>query len=542
MASAVDSAASWTQENTPAWDYDFSEGYISTAPLYIDEKILVRTSGSSNPSVTALSVEGTFLWRHSNPNSTNNDMSPLLPVSAGEGECGAWPELVLVGWTDGVLEALHPGNGTVYWSVQTEVVGWGITGAGSVFEGHVFYPTRQGLGMYCMADGSQQWWTETGLGWRNGVTLTNSVAYVGDESGTLWRIDSTGEAYALASFEGKIRHAPLISQSGILVHVQSSMDSTVFVLHHETGLVLQQFPAGPSPALPVIMDDVVVLSDSESIHFLLCRDTCALESQIPFHSNGEIGINRQGNIVIPSNTPNSNWAHIVHQNGSNAILESLDVGLYGYGTAAPLWFRIGGVNYTVFGDDQSVLKVYQNLPPDEILESNDFDWSTQSFLFATYLLLGSSAVFFLNGRRDLFVRTSSLLLVLVLLLLLPDVTQLWSSNVNEVFEETSEADEWDENWPDSWLGTQIVVFQFAEGEQAIGGLVGHQDVLSLTQSAVDDFDYTMTVEQTSIGAYISSINGIQGEGWEFYVDGSKGVLSADTTAIDSTTIVRWTPV
>ena len=42
--------SSWNQENSRAWEYDFGAGYISTSPIFVDEKIIVRTSGHSEPS------------------------------------------------------------------------------------------------------------------------------------------------------------------------------------------------------------------------------------------------------------------------------------------------------------------------------------------------------------------------------------------------------------------------------------------------------------------------------------------------------------
>ena len=55
-------------------------------------------------------------------------MAPLLFVAGGSGTCGAWNDLLLVGWTDGKLTALSPTNGSLVWQHQTEVELLGITG------------------------------------------------------------------------------------------------------------------------------------------------------------------------------------------------------------------------------------------------------------------------------------------------------------------------------------------------------------------------------------------------------------------------------
>ena len=122
FTSAVQSTSSWEQENSLVWEYDFDSGFISTAPIYHDGKIIVRTSGNEEPSVTALGVEGELIWKYTNSATLSNDMSPLVHAQAGTSSCGTWPDLILVGWTDGTIDAIHPDNGTVHWSIQTEVV------------------------------------------------------------------------------------------------------------------------------------------------------------------------------------------------------------------------------------------------------------------------------------------------------------------------------------------------------------------------------------------------------------------------------------
>jgi len=173
LASAEYEKSEWGNENSFAWEYGFESGFISTSALFTGEEILVRTSGNGEPAVTAFDLAGEKLWQRINNRSLSNDMSPLIHVSAGQGDCGEWPELVLVGWTDGRIEALLPSDGTLFWSVQSEVAGWGVTGEFALDGEYVIVPTRRGVGQYCLADGEQQWWTQTGLGWRNGVSVAN---------------------------------------------------------------------------------------------------------------------------------------------------------------------------------------------------------------------------------------------------------------------------------------------------------------------------------------------------------------------------------
>ena len=135
-----------------------------------------------------------------------------------------------------------------------------------------------------------------------------------------------------------------------------------------------------------------------------------------------------------------------------------------------------------------------------------------------------------------------MLLLILVVLIIPDLSSQWSKAFDEQFPETPSSEEWNEQWPDAWLGTQIVIFELNGEEHSIGGLIGHDDALSLTQAACEKLDFELTGESTELGWYVDSIDGIAGEGWEFSIDGSKGIISADHSDVTSTSIVRWTPV
>ena len=539
---AQEHSSTWDETHSLSWEYDFQTGYISTTPLFAGERILVRTSGHNEPAVTAFDVSGNKMWQHTNANSTNNDMSPLLHVQAGQGQCGSWPEMVLVGWTSGLVEALDPSNGDVFWSIQTEVIGWGVTGLLALDGEFVMIPTRQGIGQYCLADGQQQWWTETGLGWRNGVAVDETGYFLGDEAGQLWHIDRAGIATSHALQLGKIRHTPLLTDAGIFIHAQADSGSIIATFNPVNGTLSQQISAGRSPAIPSLRGEYVVTGDSSSIRILHCSNECVVVDEVPFHTNGEIGWFDNGQILAPSNIPESNWGLFTFDGHENLTYSPIDVGLNGYGTAAPIQYSVGATTFTVFGNDQAVVRVYSDFEDSEVLSSDDFDWGVQILIFVMFVLLASSSALLLNGKREWFLRTSSLLALIFLVLIIPDLSSQWSKSIDEQFPEKSSSEKWNEQWPDTWLGTQIVIIEFDGEEHSIGGLVGHDDVLSLTQAACEELDFELTVESTEIGWYVDSINGIEGKGWEFLIDGSKGILSADHSNVNSTSIVRWTPV
>lgn len=532
----------WEETHSFSWEYNFETGFISTSPLFTGEQLLVRTSGHAEPSVTAFDLSGAKIWEHTNPESTNNDMSPLLHVPAGQGQCGSWPEMVLVGWTSGLVEALNPSDGELLWSTQSEVVGWGVTGELALDGAFVMIPTRQGIGQYCLADGQQQWWTETGLGWRNGVAVDETGYFMGDEAGQLWHINRTGAATSHALQLGKIRHAPLFTDAGILIHAQADSGSTIGIFNSTNATLTQQFPAGFSPAIPVLQGEYIVTGDSSNMRMLHCSSVCVVLDEIPFHTNGEIGWFDNGQIFAPSNLPDSNWGFFTFDDENNLTYSSIEVGLHGYGTASPIQFSDGVTTFTAFGNDQAILRVYSNFEENTTLSTSNLDLGAQLLLFGMFVLLGFSSAFLLNGKREWFLRTSSLFALVLVVLLLPDLSSQWSKSFDEQFSEPASPEEWNEQWPDAWLGTQIIIFEIDGKEYSAGGFVGHTDVLSLTQVACEALDFELSGESTELGWYIDSINGIEGKGWEFSVDGSKGIISVDQSMVFSTSIVRWTPV
>ena len=137
-------SAGWTS----SWSYTLDEGYITTTPQTDGEHIFLRSSGfwmgEERPLVVALDKNGEEQWRHTNPNATQHDMSPLLVVKKTSGDCGDAGPSLIVGWSDGRLERLALSNGTVMWSVSTDVSVWGITGALAMDDDHVVVPTRHG--------------------------------------------------------------------------------------------------------------------------------------------------------------------------------------------------------------------------------------------------------------------------------------------------------------------------------------------------------------------------------------------------------------
>ena len=218
-----------------SWTHEFESGYITTKPLFVGDDVFVRTSGfwtgDDRPIVAAFDVEtGDEIWTYTSQTSLQFDMSPLLFANNGAGDCGQWSDLLIVGWADGKITAHSPTNGSVIWENQTEVDVIGISGRMVLDEDRVIVPTRTGISSFCLADGSELMDVDTGnIGWRNGVTITQAGYVFGDELGYIHEVDRNGSISTTFLGDGKIRHPPIETRHGLLVHLQRSQGSTMFL-------------------------------------------------------------------------------------------------------------------------------------------------------------------------------------------------------------------------------------------------------------------------------------------------------------------------
>ena len=196
----------------------------------VDDSVYVRTSGfwtgEERPLVAAFEIQtGNEIWRYTSQTSLQHDMAPLLFVEGGSGTCGAWNDLLLVGWTDGKLTALSPTDGSLIWQNQTEVDIIGITGKMAHDGDQVIVPTRTGLSSFCLADGSQLFDIDTGnIGWRNGVAMTEDGYAYGDEHGYLHEVDHMGmlRTHSLAKERYAMHH--LKRDMACLSHANSKVN------------------------------------------------------------------------------------------------------------------------------------------------------------------------------------------------------------------------------------------------------------------------------------------------------------------------------
>jgi len=520
-------------ESTHSWEHEFENGYITTQPLLVEDSVFVRTSGfwmgDERPQVSAFDLKsGDELWTYRSETTLQHDMSPLMFVEAGSGTCGSWQDLLVVAWADGKVTALNPSNGDLVWEQQTEVNVLGITGKLGIDDDRVVVPTREGLSAFCFEDGEQLLRVEfEEIGWRNGVLVSESGYHVGTEAGVLYSVNRDGTVTNFSIGDGKIRHAPIETQHGLLLHLQTATGSILYLNNSIIGNY------GYSPAIPLQYDENIFLATSEEWISLSCDDiTCFEESKRSFHSNGEMSIrtleNNSIELWVPSNTPDGGWGVFNRTSLQRMHTTSFDT----YTTAAPGFSPAA----MALGNDMGLLQVtvFDNV---ETIEQE----SSFSLIEALhYVLLLSSyllcCLFFATNNKPRLWKALTLFLLLFTVAAVPEISANWPTLAESDTEAT-----WDTEWPEEWRDTQIVVIEIDGTENAIGGLSGYSNVYELTQAASAALGISTEYEDQYLGLYLLSFNGTEGDGWEFTLDGSRSNTGIVDTTIDSDSILRWRP-
>jgi len=508
------------QSMQEGWERNLENGYITTAPVVIEEKVILRTSGTwdgeDRPGVYALSLkDGSILWEIHNQNAIHHDMAPILYVESGQGCNSTHEEMLIIGWSDGRITALNIADGTTIWTAQSEKITWGVTGGMALDEGKVVVPTRQGLSALCLENGEQALRVELAeLGWRNGVSITQEGYFLGNEEGILNFVTRSGGVEKTNLDGGKLRHPPIPTSSGILTHLQKEGSSSILL----DGELL--FEAGPSPAIPVANGDLVHLATSSEFMTLDCSDNCTIRQNIPFHSNGELALNGE-EIWAPRNTPEGGWGVFTSNGLERIVTSSHDT----YTTAAPGFGQNGEI---VLGSDSGWVELIGKSD-----EENDHRITFAWCLFALTLIFGLPAII---QREPALAKISLTLLLITTILAAPDLSKAWSSEVAEL--EPAKKD-WNDDWPEEWKEGQVVVFEL-EDEIAIY-LEGHDNVLSATQAAAQKEGISLEIEQTDLGPYLTAIATQEGAGWEYRIDGKRGMLAIDDAKVGQTSVIRWFP-
>ena len=544
ISAAESNDNNWTSDLTQQWNIDFESVLVSTKPVIVDQSIYVRTSSSTIdngiPTIYSLDFSGNEQWKVTNPNSTRQDMSPILFVSAGIGECGNWPDMLLIGWSDGLFQALNPINGNVIWQHNTEFLGWGITGAATLDDDSVIISTRTGIDKLCL-DGSLEFSQQLGLGWRNSATALDGEYWIGDESGTLWHVPANLSVNSYSIGEGKIRHQPLIiDNDNLLIHLQLPTESELHLLDTTSGELTTVAKLGPSPAMPETMGQYVITADSSYVTLIDCLEICQMVNQVPFSSIGEVSILFDDYIVLPHNSQEGGYGvFTISDEGELYLLDTLNFADDWYGTAGLAGQEINGQKQILVVNDNANLKL---LSTDYVLplesSSVDSDWTTIIAMLLALIIISTTGIQLLRERFQSAFKFFILFTTILVYFSLGEIISAWADFVNDS-DDSNPDDVWSENWPDDWLGTQVVIFEFKDGIIESGGHVSHGDVLQLTKHVTSEQGIDIEISETSFGKYVVSIDGKSGEGWEYYVNGQAGTVSAEYQSIDSNAVVVW---
>ena len=542
------------------WEKDLGEGYITTSPIIHDDSIIVRTSGTwfdeSRPMVYSFDFDGNLQWSITGEGSTNHDMTPLHIIPSGEGDCGNWPEMLAVAWANGSVQAVNPTTGDTLWTQNTAVHTWGITGSMLTDADRLVVPTRNGVDLFCLADGHLIESFETGFGWRNGVAMLDETILIGDEQGLLWSITdglvhNTSFTQELESIESpKIRHAPIVLNDFVVVSVQGQSSGKVLLLNKSSGpdfQIMHEFDIGFSPSIPTkINKTAVIVGSSIGLQIVDCSDACTISEPLRDNINGEI-FYRDGVIVAARNGENGGWVYAQVKNSEPESLGNFQIQLSGWGTAMPA--NCG--QYWIYGNDQGILQMYES---ETILgdscqttaNSNINEATTEEVEVSkapaviSLLLLSFFLVFSFTWEsknlRSAF-KFSIPLLLIALILSTPYLVAFWSGmSLVELDEE-----QWDEDWPNSWKGTQVISFELEGSSIAIGDIGTYSTVSEATIAAAEELEIDLVIEETNLGNYLVSIGGYQGDGWEFFVDGNRGLYSIDDVELGENSVLVWRP-
>ena len=105
----------------------------------------------------------------------------------------------------------------------------------------------------------------------------------------------------------------------------------------------------------------------------------------------------------------------------------------------------------------------------------------------------------------------------------------------------------EENWQPPWdgsmatecEGTQVVFFELPSENYLVCGLEGFENVEAITDFAANQESIIVEKETHEFGTWIKSFNGEEGNGWEFYIDGKRSMVSIIEADLDSTSVVEW---
>ena len=523
-------------------------GYVSTAPLVVEDHVLIRSSGtfdgSTPPMVRAYGQNGTVHWVIEGKATTQPDMADLVLMPAGSSPCGAWPEQIIIAWSSGLLEARTPDAGLPLWQANTTVQSWGLTATPVVVEEGLLITTRNGVELRCPSNGTVLHAAETGLGWRNPAVMANGTVHVGDEEGRLWSW-TPGEAPSFISLEGAVRHAPLVVNGGLLVHVQTQRSSLVqwFPLGEDQRPLTPSHPhrlaSGASPGMPLSLGaNTAAVADSSGVQVLTWSDGGWTSSRL-LDAPVQGPLRQESGWLTGSVNAQEGgfFAFSIHPDASDVVFNTE---LRGYGTAPPVrcgeaWLLVkdaGRVDLDPQRADAScpLLVSPQAEVAELAVDKSPIVW-TLALMVA--FLAGSTAFY----RRGLLhaLRWSSPFLLIALVALMPALMGWWADQAPEPEGEAV----WDDAWPEAWKNGQVIVFELPNETMVMGGIEPRPTVLEATTAAAEELGLSLSTEDHALGTWVTVVNGTSADGWIYEVDGVRPMIGPDAHPLPPSSVLVW---
>ena len=294
------------------WNASVDIGYISTTPLVKDGLVIVKGGGDPSTGEGAglaayRADTGVEIWRTLHTASDRGfEIAPLIGIPASvetNNPCANERDMVVTGWTSGILTAYDFVTGAELWNRSTAAPNWGITGGGFLATtGVIVWPTETGVVQVCAANGTvlHQYhdselrtyranlgvWVSMGSD-QNG-TITTSMGWLqGTESGHLLRYDANAvllddiDLVELANLSGtwRLRSTPVfLIEYGVILHLHSDGASNlVLVQWNESGntTLLNSISLGSGTATtPPGMNQLTVFAGfDDAVHFGLVNNS-----------------------------------------------------------------------------------------------------------------------------------------------------------------------------------------------------------------------------------------------------------------------------
>ena len=341
------------------WNASVDIGYISTAPLVKDGLVIVKGGGNPNTGEGAGLVAyradtGVEIWRSLHSQSNRGfEVAPLSHIAGASDSshpCETERDVIVTGWTSGILTAHDFATGDEMWNVSTSAPDWGITGGGFLATtGEIVWPTETGIIQVCAANGTiLHQHHDSGLrtyranlgAWvdmeadANG-SITTSVGWLqGTETGHLLRYDSNSvllddiDIVELANLTGiwRIRSTPIFQfEHGVMLHLHSTGESNlVRIQWNQSGntTLLDSITLGSGTATtPSGMNQLTVFAgNDDAVHYGVVNGT--MFEAIRWNASDVVGEIRWIqwddviSICLPQNTAMGSWFLAIDANHS----------------------------------------------------------------------------------------------------------------------------------------------------------------------------------------------------------------------------------